>query len=107
VLLGGVLGGVSGATLVLAQAERSRKDVGGARLHRDRHRRTRSLASVGAAVAAIVFGAASALQFLFQAMGWSAPYQLFLVLPYVLTLIALATTRGRRGAPAALGRREL
>jgi ABC-type uncharacterized transport system permease subunit len=108
VLLGGVLGGVSGATLVLAQAGTFAEGMSAGRgfiaiaivaLGRWH--------PVGAAVAAIVFGAASALQFLFQAMGWSAPYQLFLVLPYVLTLIALATTRGRRGAPAALGRREL
>ena len=44
-------------------------------------------------VASLAFGAASALQYLFQAMGWSLPYQLFLALPYVATLIALATGR--------------
>ncbi len=108
VLLGGVLGGVSGATLVLAQAGTFAEGMSAGRgfiaiaivaLGRWH--------PVGSAVGALVFGAASALQFLFQAMGWSAPYQVFLALPYVLTLIALAATRGRRGAPAALGRREL
>jgi simple sugar transport system permease protein len=58
----------------------------------------------GVALAALAFGAASALQFAFQAMGWNAPYQLFLVAPYLLTLVALASAVGRAHAPAALGR---
>jgi simple sugar transport system permease protein len=62
---------------------------------------------VGTAAAALLFGAASALQFVFQAMGWPAPYQLFLALPYVLTLALLAAAGGRATAPAALGRRTL
>jgi len=53
-------------------------------------------ALVGAG-AALVFGAASALQYLFQAMGWALPYQLFLALPYVLTLIVLAAVGKREG----------
>ena len=59
---------------------------------------------VGVAVAALVFGAATALQFVFQAMGLAVPYQLFLLLPYVLTLLALAGVVGRVRAPAGLGR---
>ena len=57
---------------------------------------------VGAALAALAFGAVSAQQFVFQAMGWHVPYQLFLAFPYTATLIALATMRARR-APAMLG----
>jgi simple sugar transport system permease protein len=60
----------------------------------------------GVVAAALVFGAATALQFLFQAMGWGVPYQLFLALPYALTLVALAGAAGRGAAPAALGRRD-
>ena len=56
-------------------------------------------------LAALLFGAASALQFLFQAMGWHLPYQLFLAMPYALTLFALAGAAGRVQAPAALGKR--
>jgi simple sugar transport system permease protein len=37
-------------------------------------------------------------------MGWDVPYQVFLVVPYLLTLAALAGTVGRARAPAALGR---
>jgi simple sugar transport system permease protein len=58
----------------------------------------------GILLAALLFGAANALQFAFQAMGLSVPYQLFLVLPYGLTLLALAGAVGKARAPAGLGR---
>jgi simple sugar transport system permease protein len=58
----------------------------------------------GVALAALLFGAATALQYLFQALGLRAPYQLFLMLPYLLTLIALAGAVGRVRAPGDLGR---
>jgi simple sugar transport system permease protein len=61
---------------------------------------------LGVALASLVFGAASALQFLLQALGLALPYQLFLALPYVLTLAALAGVAGRVRAPAALARTE-
>jgi simple sugar transport system permease protein len=106
VIVGGVLGGVSGGTLVLAQVGTFAEGMSAGRgfiaiaivaLGRWN--------PIGAAVGAVIFGAASALQFLFQAMGWHAPYQLFLALPYVLTLVALAVAgaKGHGGAPAALG----
>jgi simple sugar transport system permease protein len=60
----------------------------------------------GVLIAAFAFGAASALQYLFQARGWTLPYQAFLALPYLATLVALATTRARGAAPAALGQAE-
>ncbi len=101
----GVLGGTAGAMLVLAQAGTFAENMSAGRgfiaiaivvLGRWR--------PIGVAVAALVFGAASALQFLFQAAGWSLPYQLFLAFPYILTLVALAGTGGRAAAPASLGR---
>ena len=60
----------------------------------------------GVALAALLFGAATALQFLFQAMGLAVPYQFFLMLPYVLTLLALAGAVGRVEAPAGLAKDE-
>ena len=54
--------------------------------------------------AALLFGGATALQFLFQAMGLAVPYQLFLMLPYALALVALTGGLGRARAPAGLGR---
>lgn len=108
VLFGGLLGGLSGATLVLAQAGTFVEGMSAGRGFI-------AIAIValgrwnpgGAALAALVFGAASALQYFFQATGSNLPYQLFLVFPYVLTLVALAVTRGRSNAPAALGRQDL
>ena len=108
VLFGGVLGGMSGGMLVLAQAGTFAEGMSAGRgfiaiaivvLGRWN--------PVGTAIAAVIFGGASALQFFFQSMGWSVPYQLFLALPYLLTLVALASARGRALAPAALGRRQL
>jgi simple sugar transport system permease protein len=105
VLAGGALGGLAGATLVLAQAGTFAENMSAGRgfiaiaivvLGRWR--------PLGVALGALVFGAASALQFAFQAMGWNAPYQLFLVTPYLLTLAALAGAVGRARAPAALGK---
>jgi len=105
VLFGGALGGLAGGMLVLAQAGTFAEGMSSGRgfiaiaivvLGRWR--------PLGVALGALLFGAASALQFAFQAMGWRAPYQLFLVLPYLLTLAVLAGAVGRARAPAALGR---
>ena len=105
VLAGGALGGLAGGTLVLAQAGTFAENMSAGRgfiaiaivvLGRWR--------PMGVAFGALLFGAASALQFAFQAMGWAAPYQLFLVIPYLLTLAALAGAVGRARPPAALGR---
>jgi simple sugar transport system permease protein len=105
VLVGGALGGLAGGTLVLAQAGTFAEGMSAGRgfiaiaivvLGRWR--------PLGVALGALVFGGASALQFAFQAMGWNAPYQLFLVAPYLLTLAALAGATGRARPPAALAK---
>ena len=105
-LFGGALGGLSGASLVLAQVGTSAEGMSAGRgfiaiavvaLGR--------WSPVGVALAAGLFGAANALQFVFQSLGWTAPYQLFLALPYILTLSALAGVAGKRSPPAALGTR--
>jgi len=108
VLFGGLLGGVAGATLVVAQAGTFVEGMSAGRgfiaiavvvLGRWQ--------PLGVVAAALLFGASGALQYLFQAMGWALPYQLFLVVPYVLTLVVLAGVAGRAVAPAAMGRRTL
>jgi general nucleoside transport system permease protein len=55
------------------------------------------------AAAALLFGAALALQFTLQAFGTGIPYQLFLALPYALTLVVLSVLGGQNRAPSALG----
>ena len=104
IIAGGVLGGIAGGTLVLAQVGTFAEGMSAGRgfiaiaivaLGRWH--------PIGAALAALAFGAVSALQYVFQAMGWHAPYQLFLAVPYVATLIALAAIGAQR-APEGLGR---
>jgi general nucleoside transport system permease protein len=103
VLFGGAMGGLAGGTLVLVQ-------VGSFAEGMSAGRGFIAIAIValgrwhplGVALAALLFGAATALQFLLQAMGWPLPYQLFLIIPYALTLATLATTRGQSNAPAAM-----
>lgn len=57
---------------------------------------------VGALLASLLFGVAYALQLSLQALGFHVPHQFLLMLPYVLTMVALAGAVGRRGAPASL-----
>ena len=54
---------------------------------------------------AFLFGLATALQFRIQALNIpSLPYELLLMLPYVLTILALLVNSGGSQAPAALGK---
>jgi ABC-type uncharacterized transport system permease subunit len=104
-LVGGGFAGLAGATLVLAQvgtfAEKMTAGRGYIAIAIVVLGRWHPL---GVGVAALLFGAASALQFVFQSMGLKVPYQLFLMLPYVLTLLALGGAVGRIRAPADLGK---
>jgi simple sugar transport system permease protein len=104
ILFGGVMGGLAGASLVLAQSGTFAEGMSAGRgfiaiaivvLGRWH--------PVGVGIAALLFGGANALQSFFQAMGWSVPYQLFLLLPYALTLALLGVRRGHAAPPAALG----
>jgi ABC-type uncharacterized transport system permease subunit len=105
-LFGGAMGGIGGGTLVLAQVGTFAEGMSAGRgfiaiaivvLGR--------WTPAGVAGAALVFGAATALQTLVQTTGWAIPYQLPLAFPYVLTLVLLASARARAAAPAALGQR--
>jgi simple sugar transport system permease protein len=104
VAFGSALGGITGAALVLAQSGSFAEGMSAGRgflaiavvaLGRWR--------PLGVAIATMVFGAAMALQFVVQAMGWSVRYELVLMIPYLLTLAALGAF-GRGTAPAMLGR---
>jgi ABC-type uncharacterized transport system permease subunit len=57
----------------------------------------------GVAAASLLFGLAMALQFGLQAFGTAIPYQFFLALPYVMTVVVLAFMGGQADAPSALG----
>jgi simple sugar transport system permease protein len=102
-VFGGALAGVAGAHLALAHAGTFSENMSAGR----------GFIAIAVVVlgrwnpvlvllAALFFGAASALQFFLQALGLDLPYQLLLALPYLLTLAALAGWVGRARAPAAL-----
>jgi ABC-type uncharacterized transport system permease subunit len=103
-LLSGVLTGLSGAYLTLGYANTFVEGMSAGRGFV-------ALAIVilgqwrpaGVGLAALLFGAAMALQFTLQAYGTALPYQLFLALPYLLTLLVLAFMGSRNRAPSALG----
>jgi simple sugar transport system permease protein len=56
------------------------------------------------AAACILFGAADALQLRAQAIQLAIPYQYFVMLPYLLTIAALAGLVGRTVAPKTVGK---
>ncbi|HEX5963861.1 MAG TPA: ABC transporter permease [Gemmatimonadales bacterium] len=104
-IVGGAFAGLAGASLVLAQVGTFAEGMTAGRGYV-------AIAIVvlgrwhpaGVALGALFFGVATALQYLFQTLGLRAPYQLFLMLPYLLTLLALAGAVGRVRAPGDLGR---
>ncbi len=104
-LFGGAMAGLAGAHLALAHAGTFAENMSAGR----------GFIAIAVVVlgrwqpvlvlaAALLFGAASALQFLLQALGLDVPYSWFLAFPYLLTLAALAGWVGRARAPAALAR---
>lgn len=103
-IVSGVLTGLAGAYLTLAYADTFIEGISAGRGFV-------ALAVVilgrwnawGLLAASILFGAAMALQFGLQALGTVLPYQLFLALPYALTLVVLAALGGQAAAPSALG----
>lgn len=102
-VFGGLLAGIAGAHLALAHAGTFAEGMSAGR----------GFIAIAVVVlgrwnpplvlaAALFFGAASAFQFFLQALGLDLPYQVVLMVPYVLTLAALAGWVGRSRAPAAL-----
>ncbi len=103
-IVSGVLTGLAGAYLTLAYADTFIEGISAGRGFV-------ALAVVilgrwnawGLLAASILFGAAMALQFGLQALGTALPYQLFLALPYALTVMVLAGVGGHARPPSALG----
>jgi ABC-type uncharacterized transport system permease subunit len=103
-VVSGVLTGMAGAYLTLAYADTFVEGISAGRGFV-------ALAVVilggwnpwGLLAASLLFGAAMALQFGLQALGTAVPYQLFLALPYALTVMVLAGVGGHARPPSALG----
>lgn len=106
VLASGALAGLGGAWLALSAAGFTDEMSGG--------RGYIALAAVimgkwrpaAAALACLFFGFAEALQLNLQASGGGVPRELVQILPYALTIVALAGFIGRSRPPGALGRPE-
>ncbi|MEJ5201371.1 MAG: ABC transporter permease [Anaerolineales bacterium] len=58
---------------------------------------------VGVFLGTLLFGAADALQLRIQALNLGIPYQFLVMLPYVVTMIALISVVGRASWPASYG----
>ncbi len=107
VTLGSALGGLAGAVLVLAQTGTFAEGMSAGRGFI-------AIAIVvlgrwtpfGVATGAVVFGIATAMQYVVQALGWPVRYELVLMLPYLLTLLALMFSP-RGTAPAMLARSDV
>lgn len=107
VIISGFLGGLAGANLTLEQ-------VGTFTENMTNGRGFIALAAnifgrwtpAGSYLASLLFGFADALQVKMQLFRdvVAIPYQFFLMLPYVLTVIVLAGVMGRAVAPAAIGK---
>lgn len=101
--VGGMLMGMGGAYLTLAHQNMFLIDVVGGR----------GWVSIAMVIfgnwdpllgtlGAFMFGFLDALQLRLQAMGFSVPFHLFLVIPYLVTIVALIGVSRRAGAPAGL-----
>lgn len=58
---------------------------------------------VGVLIAGLIFGAAESLQYRLQASGSAIPYQFLLMLPYLITVLALCVYRKKTNRPACSG----
>jgi ABC-type uncharacterized transport system permease subunit len=105
VLFGGACAGLAGSTLVLWISDTFVEGMTSGRgfiaLALVLFGAYRPLRILGGA---LLFGAATALQFRLQAAGSTLPYNLLLMTPYVLTLVVLALFAGRARGPADLAR---
>ncbi len=104
-ILGSMMGGLAGAALT----------IGNTHIFADNIIAGRGFIAValvyfgrwspwGILAGSLLFSMADSVQLWVQVIGIAFPYELAVILPYVVTIIALAMTFGRIWAPAALGR---
>ena len=58
---------------------------------------------VGTLIACLIFGAADALQLNLQSLGVALPYHLFIMMPYVITILVLVISQQKSFVPRAQG----
>ena len=103
VITGGAFFGVAGAFLTLAQQNMFLKDVIGGRgwiaIAMTIFGNWNPLAATGGA---LIFGFLDAFQLRMQSMGVNLPFHVFLMLPYLVTVLALIGVSGKASVPAGL-----
>lgn len=104
-IIGGMMAGLAGAFLTIGQAN----------MYADNITAGRGFIAIalvyfgrwspwGIMGGALLFSMADAFQSMVQVLGINFPYELAVILPYLVTIIALAVSAGRVWAPAALGK---
>jgi simple sugar transport system permease protein len=104
-MVGGALAGLAGAFLTVGQANMFVDNITAGRGFI-------AIALVyfgrwspwGILAGSLLFSMADAFQTMIQVLGIQFPYELAIILPYLVTIVALAVSFGRVWAPAALGR---
>ncbi|MEW6229804.1 MAG: ABC transporter permease [Bacillota bacterium] len=105
VILGGALAGLAGAFLTVGQANMYADNITAGRgfiavalVYFGRW------SPVGILLGSLLFSMMNALQLWIQVLGINFPYEFAVILPYVMTIAALAVAVGRVWAPTALGK---
>jgi len=105
VTLGGIMAGLGGAFLTIGQMNMFVDNVTAGRgfiaIALVYFGRWNPFGILGGA---LLFSVLDALQMWVQVLGVALPYELLVMLPYVLTIVVLALAVGRAGGPAALGK---
>ena len=104
-ILGGAMAGLAGAFLTIGQANMFVDNITAGRGFI-------AIALVyfgrwnpwGIVAGSLLFSMADSFQSMIQVLGIKFPYELAVILPYLVTIVALAVSFGRIWAPAALGR---
>lgn len=105
IILSGILGGAGGAALSLGQMSMFSIGMVAGRGYMAWSAVTiGKYGPVGVMLAALLFGVATALQVRMKALGIPIPSQFFSMLPYVLTMIVLASVVGRTSGIKYIGK---
>ena len=104
-IVGGMLAGLAGAFLTIGQAN----------MYADNITAGRGFIAIalvyfgrwspwGILLGSLLFSLADSFQSMVQVLGINFPYELAVILPYIVTIVALSVSYGRVWAPAALGK---
>lgn len=103
--ISGILGGLGGAALSLGQLSVFMESMTSGRGYLAWSAVTVGKWNpIGIMGASILFGGADAVQLRLQAMGIEVPHQIVQMLPYLITMLVLASVVGRTVSPKAMGK---